>query len=56
MRPLTFATKLTTRNLSYGMFLILLALSPVVSRADVILGNLGAGDGGNVMIRLIAGC
>lgn len=34
-----------------GLATLLLGLAPSVGRADVILGNLGAGDGGNVMIN-----
>jgi hypothetical protein len=46
-RPL-IATKPATPVLWAGAVLVLLGLAPAVGRADVILGNLGAGDGGNV--------
>ena len=43
MRPLPFTTKPATPVLWAGAVLFVLALTPAVDRADVILGNLTAG-------------
>jgi hypothetical protein len=45
MRPLLFTSKPATPVLWAGTVLVLLGLAPAVCRADVILGNLGTGDG-----------
>jgi len=48
MRPLLFASRSATPALTAGLALVLLTLAPAATRADVVLGNFGAGDGGNV--------
>ena len=50
MRALRFATKPATPVLWAGLALVLLGLAPAATRADVIIGNLGAVDGGNVSL------
>jgi len=51
MRPLLLATKPATPVLWAGLALVLLTLVPAATRADVIIGNLGAGDGGKVTLN-----
>lgn len=46
----TLLRKLATPALWTGMVLILLASAPAAARADVILGNLGSGNGGSPTI------
>ena len=50
MRPLLLATKPATPVLWVGTALVLLGLAPAVGRADVILGNLGSGNGGSATL------
>jgi hypothetical protein len=50
MRPLLFGTKPGTLLLWTGLALVLLTLMPAATEADVVLGNFGTGDGGNVNI------
>ena len=51
MRPLRVATKPSMLVLWEGMVLVLLGLAPAVGRADLVLGNLGAGDGTSLSIE-----
>jgi len=51
MRLLHLAAKPAKSVLRAGMALVLLGLSPAVGRADVIIGNLGAQDGGSITLN-----
>ncbi len=51
MSPLHFAPKRATLVLWAGTVLVLLTMAPAATRADVIIGNLSAGDGGKVQIN-----
>ena len=51
MRPLLLVTQPATSVLWTGLAIVLLGLAPAATRADVVIGNLGAGDGGKVQLN-----